>query len=392
LLRRNAVFRRLWLARAVSFIGDGIALLALLLLVKERQESGVAVAGLLLAHSVPRALGPVVGALSDRMDQKRLMIACDLGQAVLFAAIALLSPSYAALLFLVAAASVLATTFSPAGRSAVPALVHTDDLLAANAWLGLALNFQIAVGPALGGFLVAVAGTSGAIGTNSATFVVSAALLGKLPPLPPHAETNGAPERLLASVQSGLAFARRHSVVRTLALTLLMGVAFAGMDNVALIFLARDEFGLGPLGVGLLTSAFGIGMVAASVALLQSRPRVDPMSLFVVGWVLTGLGGLLTGLAPVAGIAFGVQAVAGIGNGIENVASDTLIQRTVERPLLGRVFGLTSTAAFLGGAVAYAAGGLLLEVTTARSVFLIAGSGTLLAVLLGRFVMARWGF
>ncbi len=370
-------------------MGDGIALLALLLLVKERRESGVAVAGLLLAQSLPRLLGPLLGALADRIEQRRLMIACNIGQAALFGAIALFLPSFVVMLLLVAGASILETTFLPAGRSAVPSLVDHEDLLAANTWLGMALNLQIAAGPVLGGFLVSIAGFRGALAVNAFSFLFAAGLLSKLPPLAAQRDPSGSPMGLLHSVRAGLAFARRHQVVRALGITLVLGVAFAGMDNVALIFLARDEFRLGPAGVGLLTAAFGIGMVAASLGLLRFNVRIAPTTLFILGWVLTGLGGLFTGLAPVALAAFGVQALAGIGNGIDNVAVDTLVQQNVEKPMLGRVFGLTSTAAFLGSAAAYAVGGLLLEAITPRSVFLIAGAGSLLAALIGRSLMAR---
>ena len=88
LLRRNPLFRTFWSARAVSFVGDGMALIALLLYVQETRESGIAVSLLLLAATIPRLLGPLAGAVADRFEQRRLMVACDLGQAALYAAIA----------------------------------------------------------------------------------------------------------------------------------------------------------------------------------------------------------------------------------------------------------------------------------------------------------------
>jgi MFS family permease len=69
--------------------------------------------------------------------------------------------------------------------------------------------------------------------------------------------------------------------------------------------------------------------------------------------------------------------VSGFGNGLQNVAADTLIQRGVPREMLGRVFGLVSTAAFSGSTLAYAVGGPLLDLTSPRAVFVIAGSGIL---------------
>ena len=197
------------------------------------------------------------------------------------------------------------------------------------------------------------------------------------------------PEGMFASIRSGVRLAGRHGVVRGVCVTLLVGVAFAAMDNVALIFLARDEFLLDPAGVGLLSSAFGIGMVAASAGLLRLGVGASPRFVFVLGWLLTGGGGALTGAAPIAAVAFAAQALGGAGNGMENVAADTLIQQTVPKDMLGRAFGLSTTAAFIGGAIAYAAGGLLLELTSSRAVFVIAGAGTILAVAAGRLLMSR---
>jgi MFS family permease len=66
--------------------------------------------------------------------------------------------------------------------------------------------------------------------------------------------------------------------------------------------------------------------------------------------------------------------VGGFGNGLENIAADTLIQQAIPREMLGRVFGLTTTAAFGGSTLAYAAGGPLLDLVSPRAVFLIAGA------------------
>src|SRR5687767_7351435 len=143
LLLRNARFRRFFAARACSFLGDGIAMVALVLLVHGDTGSGVAVAALLLAQSLPRLLGPLTGALADRWPTRRLMVACDLGQAAIYVAIALTEAPLGPLLALVALATALQTLFAPAGGAALPRLVEPEDLLAANARFGAAFNVQI---------------------------------------------------------------------------------------------------------------------------------------------------------------------------------------------------------------------------------------------------------
>jgi MFS family permease len=377
-LRVNRTFRRMWVARAISFIGDGIAITALVLHLESTNGTGTAVGALLLAQALPHLIGPLAGVIADRTDQRRLMIGCDLGRVAVFATAAWLLPALPGLLILVATASILDTVFTPAGRSAVSAMVDEEDLLSANAWLGTALNMQVAIGPLLGGLLVATLGIRGALGADAISFLLSALVLLGVPKLTPDRPRS---ERasFLTDTREGLAYVRHHAVARAVVITLFLGVAFAGIDNVALVFLSRDVLGAGPLGFGVVAGAFGMGMLVASITLSGGRSR-SPRTLFLAGWLLTAVGTLFTGLAPVLWVAVAAQAIGGAGNGADNVASDTLIQRNVPREMLGRVFGVTSTAAFVGGGIAYAAGGPLLDATSPRFVFVIAAAGVLAVV------------
>jgi MFS family permease len=155
---------------------------------------------------------------------------------------------------------------------------------------------------------------------------------------------------------------------------------FAAVDDVALVFLARDHLNAGGLGYGVLVSVYGIGFALGSLALLRSRAG-GAAAAFSFGLLLLGAGGLLTGLAPMLGLAAAAQAVAGSGNGLEVVATDTLIQRSVPRSHRGRVFGVVSAATLLGGAIARGLGGVLLDLTSARATFVIGGCGVLLVTL-----------
>jgi MFS family permease len=389
-LRDSPAFRRLWIARTISQVGDGIAVLALVLFVQETHRTGVAVGGLLLAAALPRFLGPLAGVVVDRVEQRSLMIACDLGQAAVFVAIAWLEPSYPILLAMVAATGALDTLFGPAGRSAVPALVRPEQLLRANAWMGTSLNMRVAVGPVVGGLLVALFDVRGALVANAATFVVSALVLLGLPPL--RAARSEEAGGFLAVGAEGLRFAWRTPVVRTLVIALFLGVAFAAVDDVALVFLVRETLDAGPLAFGLVGGAYGVGMLAGSLGLSWKGTAAAAGSLFVIGWILSGVGTILTGVAPLVVVAAVGQAVAGIGNGIDNVATDTLIQQAVPREMLGRVFGLVATAPFAGSTLAYAAGGFLLDLTDSpRAVFLIGGIGVLVVILPVLLMLRRAG-
>jgi MFS family permease len=385
LLRRNVVFRRFWFGRVASHLGDGAAAIAIVLYVQELKGTGVAVGAILLAAGLPKLLGPVAGSLADRVDQRRLLIACDLAQAVLFGLAAAWVPPFAALVVVVALASVADTAFAPAGRSSLPVFVGAPDLPTANAWTGMALNLQVVLGPVIGAALFAVGGLRWALAVDAASFVVSALFLRTLPPLRPAS----APEHgLLGGAWAGLRDGMRNRVVRAVVLTLFLGVALAAMDNVALVFLARD-LGAGDLGFGVLTAVFGVGMLLASVVLVRVAARVSAGRLLLAGWLASGTGSLGVGLSRVTAVAVPCQLLAGAGNGATNVADTTLIHHHVPRAMQARAFGLIGTAAFLGGSVASVAGGFLLDATSARTVFVVAGVGTLAVTVLAAAMLPK---
>jgi len=359
----------------ISYVGDSVALTALLLWVESTVGVGVAVSALLLVNAVPNGLlGPVAGAFADRVDQRTLMIATDVGRSAVFILIAATTPSFVVLLVLMGFVAILEAIFRPAGRSAIPALVGRDDLMTANAWLVSALNAGFAVGPLLGGVLVAAIGVSGALYVNAGSFLLSAALLVGLP----HLRSDDVEEdRLgfLATIREGLAFARKDRMMRAILLGLLLGVTAAALDNVALVFMATRVFDAGPAGFGLLDAAFGIGMITASLVLVRKQP-LSAAALFALGWVGTAVGNFGVGLAPAIYLAVVAQFVGGGGNGMCIVGSDTLIQRTVPKPMLGRAAGIAGSAPFLGMLVAYAVGGILVDTVGARATYFISGTAT----------------
>ncbi|MEU3734727.1 MFS transporter [Streptomyces sp. NPDC033538] len=383
LIRRHTAFRRFWLARAVSLVGDGAAMIALVLLVSREDNAGTGVSLILLAESVPRFFGPLAGALADRVNVRRLLIVAELVQAAVFAAIILTRPGLVALVALVLVAASASTVFSAAGRTVVPRLVDEADLMPANAWLGTAFNLQAALGPVLGGLLSAWVGPRGALLLNAATFLVSAALLTRIPPLPGlGAGGRGGMKGLFSDTAEGLRHVRGNRVARAIVMLLLLGVFFGSLDNLALVFLAEHSLGTGEFGFGVLSASFGVAMVASSLWLVRAAEHRSPVWVFLFGWFFTGLGLLLTAAAPVLYVAVAMQVIAGLGNGIANVGEETLLQRAVPVEVLGRVGGTVSSAAFLGSTLGYLGGGFLSPDTHPRLAFVVAGAGIFLTLAL----------
>jgi MFS family permease len=366
-------FRVLWWSRVVSFAGDGIGRTALVLYAATHGAAAVSL--VLLAIAVPRFLGPLAGALADRLDQRLLMAVCETGQAVLFVVLTVLLPPLPVLVALAAVSGCLATAFTPAGRSAVPVLVPERDLGRANALLGTAFNIQVAVGPTIGGLAVEFGGARVAFAINAVTFAVSALLLTKLPAL----RTNTVHSGLWTETVAGLRFVARTPGPRALVLALFVVVSFVAIDNVALVFLVSGDLHGSAAEFGFTQAAFGVGMLAASGLLTLGRAPVVVM--LIGGLVLSAAGSVATALLPTILAVAVAQFVAGTGNGVENVGSDTLVQRLTPRPMLGRVFGAVATAAQLGSAVAYVIAAPLVTALGPRGAFLVAGGGCGLALL-----------
>jgi MFS family permease len=357
-------------------LGSGTARIALILFVQSKYGTGAAVGVLIFAETMPRVLGPLLGVIADRADRRRLMIGCDCAQAALFAAIAA-QPPFLAVLVLVALASTAQTLFVPARLALLPSLVEKEMLPQGNSLMGTAFNLQAAMGPVLGAVLFAAFGMSTALLVNTVSFLASAFLLAGV-------RTGSRPSRHLPGIGSmagaGIRFVLGEPRVRALVAGLLLSVGFLALDDVALVFLVRDELGASSTAFGLVVSAFGVGMIVASSALVLVRVK-RAGRLYLLALCASGIGTGLTGLAPTAALALAAQAIAGAGNGADNIASETLVQQEVPDELLGRVFGVATTAANLGAGIAAIAGGFMLEVTSARAVFLIGGGGVLLVAL-----------
>ncbi|MBA4115762.1 MAG: MFS transporter [Rubrobacter sp.] len=383
LLRGNRAFRSLWYARSISFLSDSLGLVTLLLYTANTTGEALAVALLLLVGDfAPSPLGPFTGVVSDRFNLKRVMVLCELVQGVLVAIIALTLPSLPLLLALVALRAIAGQIFQPASRTAVPALVRDRDLENANSALGFGMNVSEALGPLVAAALLPIMGVRGVLLVDAATFVVSAALLVSLPALPPAPANEGSGVSFLSDARAGLGYIWSVPVVRTIGLGLFVVVAFNGIDDVALVFLAKDSLQGGDSAASILYAAVGAGLLLGYALLARYATRISMVLLLLLGFGISSAGNLLTGLAWAVAAAFSMQAVRGAGISAMDVATNTLIQRLTPPAMLGRVFGNLYGAVGVAAGLSYALGGLLLDLTGPRTTFIIAGTGGLLATAL----------
>ncbi|MFI9555750.1 MFS transporter [Nonomuraea endophytica] len=387
LLRGNAPFRWLWVSRSVSFAGDSLSLVALMVYVASSTGEALAVSLLLLAGDfAPALFAPLTGAISDRYGHRRVMITCEFAQGALVLLIALSLPPLPVLLALVGLRAVIGQLFQAASRSVVPSLVPDRDLERANTAIGLGTNGGEALGPLAAWALLSVIDIRAVLLIDAATFLISGLVLtkairyGKAPDEP---HTRGS---LLSDTREGLRYILSHRLIRAVGLGFFAVVAFNGIDDVALVFLATD---LGdPAAAGLLLAGPGIGLLVGYI-LLARRVPLQMGALLVAGFAVSSAGNLLTGFAWAVGAALAIQTIRGLGIAAMDVASTTLIQRNVAADVMGRTFATLYGAIGVAAALSYVAGGLLLDATSAATAFILAGTGGLLATVATAIALHR---
>ncbi|HEY3631179.1 MAG TPA: MFS transporter [Jatrophihabitantaceae bacterium] len=338
-LRRNRNFAIFWSCQSLSAAGDAMSLVALPLLVLHATGS-VAQMGLLTGSST---LGYVVagtfaGMVVDRVDRRRLMIACDSARAVLFALIPLAwlaAPQVWLLYLIVPVGAVLGMTFQVSYVTAIPRLVDPSQITAANGALQSGFASAGVGGMALGGILCSALDPPAAVAIDAATFAVSAA--GIVAVRFTRSESADAPLRSWSGFLAGARFLRENPVLRSLTILLTIQLLFVLGITDAVIFHLKHDLGGSDSSVGLVLATAGLGSAIAGFTVAIARRRLG----FATCWIgATAAGGLaMIGI----GYAHNVVAVAAFyavylfAITFAGTTSMSLRQQITPDHLLGRV-------------------------------------------------------
>jgi MFS family permease len=389
-LLRNARFLRLWIGQGTSFVGDAVSMVALVVLVVEITGSASAVGGALVARLLPTIASPLAGVIADRVDRRIVLVASDLARAVFVLGL-VFARDLATIYVLVFLLGLARTVFNPTVRAAFPSVVGGGNLTRANALISGTFSVSETVGPALGGLLVATVGIDAAFVLDAVTYLVSAALLSLTPLARPQRkdEEAGFGEELRA----GFAYLAAARVPLAIVVGAFLTVLTINITVPAEVFLAKDTFGAGDAGYGLLVGLWGGGMVlgAAFVAALGDRFSLTPLYLSSI--FVSALALFATGFSPTFVLALIALTIAGLANGIDDVTANTILQRQVPDAFLGRVFAVRFLGYGVGEAMAFLVGGLVVDAVGQRTTYLCAGAATAVAgSLIMLFVLtAPWG-
>src|SRR5688572_24727917 len=202
LLRTRPGFRRLWAAGAVSLAGDWLSFVAVAALAIESGGGAFALALVFAAHALPAAiLAPLAGAIVDRLDRRRVLVAADLLASLITAgmAIAAVMGWIVLVQLLLLARSAVSAIVPPGETAALRRVVEPAELARANAILAVTWSVAYVAGMSLGGVAVLL-GPAIALALDAVSFLGAAALHATLPPMPAPA-TNAGPASALAIIR-----------------------------------------------------------------------------------------------------------------------------------------------------------------------------------------------
>ena len=373
-------FRRYFAGHAVSVIGTWAQRVAQDWLVLELTGSGVA-----LGVSMVLQFGPVVllglwgGAVVDRADRRRLLVATQSAQAVLAALLGALAIAGVVQLWMVYALALalgVVTVFdTPARQALVGEMVRPTDYVNAQALTSTVHNAGRLIGPAVAGLLIATTGVGVAFLVNAVSFLaVLVGLLRMNRRAPRASDSEG---RRAGRARDGLRYVRRSPELW--ATLLLVGVVglFGQNFRVVLPLLAQDTFHGGPEVYGYLTAALGLGAVVGALA-SAARETATAWGL-VLSCMAFGLVNLLAAAVPVLPFAYVAMVVLGVVNIVFNTLGRSVLLLGSDPGMHGRVLALHALV-FLGSTPF---GGPLLgwicEAFGPRAGFVVAGASALVA-------------
>jgi len=275
---RHRLFFAIWIAGLASNVGTWMQNVGAAWLMTSLSPSPLMVSMIQTATSLPIfMLALPAGALADVVDRRRLLI---LSQGWMLVAAALLgvltmrgAVTTSAVLVLSFALGMGAALGAPAWQAIMPEIVAREELTAAIALNGINFNLARAVGPAIGGLIVALMGAG-------ATFILNAvSFLGVLAVLyawkREHAPGILPAERVMGAIRTGLRYVRHAPPLR--AVLVRTGAVMAGGAAMwaVLPLIARHQLGLSATGYGGLLAAFGAGAVGGGAALPWINRRLS---------------------------------------------------------------------------------------------------------------------
>ena len=356
-------YRLLFQGSAVTSVGFWMQQAALGWLVLDLTNSPFYLGLAGFARQFPMMIvSPFGGVVADRLDRKRVLIWTQIVQLVLCVVLsALVFGGWVNIWHVLGISFLFGSAVSvnvPARQAIVPTLVGRERLANALALYSMSLNASRIIGPSLAGVMMGWAGVGGCLVLQSVGYLWAAANVFQI------RDVQGTPGgRSSATVMENMLEGLRYCVRnRPLFMQLLMAAVPSVVAYPYMQFLpsfARDVYGIGAGGLGVLMTAMGVGALTGSFA-LASRRNIEHKSLVTLGCSAT-FGLFLCGfaMAPSLWIGLAFLALAGASSSVYMTLNGTIIQELTPDEYRGRVssvymmtWGMMPLGAVPAGAIA----------------------------------------
>ena len=349
--RLGADFWKFWTGQTISNLGSSITLFALPLLVFKLTHSALNLGIATAADMLPYPLfGLLLGAMTDRVNRKRMMILTDVGRAVVVASIPLAFALNIGSVWWIYGVGFLQSTLTicfEAGQfAAIPSLVGRDDIVTANGRIQASYSAASVLGPFLAGLLVALLPVSNLMLFDAASFLVSSASLALVRTSFNHNDGERERKNIFRDVVEGLRYVLKHPVLRNISMMMCLVNFIATTSGAQLVLFAHNQLAASNEQIAWLYSASAVGVVVLALLAGPLRKRWSFSRVALGALMCEGVLLAIFSQLHWYWIALPLWGVAGGCGILFNINTGSLRQTIVPNHMLGRVLSIASVLAW----------------------------------------------
>ncbi len=396
-LKTEKEYWKLFVANTISRLGDSIDAIAYSWMAYEITNSASWLSIIMGVNAIPTILfQPLVGALVERINQKKLMVLTDLGRGliVFLTALFLITGDLTAWILLIFTFlnSTLEAFRMPAGMAVYPKIISKEKYT-----LATSLNQSISqiaqiIGMAAAGFIIGLMGTGGAIMIDATTFIISGIILSFL-----NLKQSTSSEKMELSfknyvidLKEGLHYFKSHKLVLVICLLgSLMNVVVFPIGSFQAVYI-NDTLGLAAIALSVSSIAFSLGMALTSYLYPKMSKHIPRYKLFLGSWgvlmvllIALSLNGPHFIPTVIWIMLFLTFFLSGCSLALLNIAANVSFMEHVEENYLARIGGLFNSMVMLATPIASFFFALIAKFLNISQIFLLTGiSGMILLIVM----------
>lgn len=396
-LKTEKEYWKLFVANTISRLGDSIDAIAYSWMAYEITNSASWLAIIMGVNAIPTILfQPLVGALVERINQKKLMVLTDLGRGliVFLTALFLITGDLTAWILLIFTFlnSTLEAFRMPAGMAVYPKIISKEKYT-----LATSLNQSISqiaqiIGMAATGFIIGLMGTGGAIMIDATTFIISGIILSflKLKQSTSSEKMELSFKNYVIDLKEGLHYFKSHKLVLVICLLgSLMNVIVFPIGSFQAVYI-NDTLGLAAIALSVSSIAFSLGMALTSYLYPKMSKHIPRYKLFLGSWgvlmvllIALSLNGPHFIPTVIWIMLFLTFFLSGCSLALLNIAANVSFMEHVEENYLARIGGLFNSMVMLATPIASFFFALIAKFLNISQIFLLTGiSGMILLIVM----------